>query len=83
MSCPVAWANMPWIRDLVATLPRHIGETLARSAGLRVLACPLKIPSFTVKQYWHARYHHAAANRWLRGICAELFLKTQRGARQR
>lgn len=67
----------------MATLPRHIGETLARSAGLRVLPCPLKIPSFTVKQYWHARYHHDAANRWLRGICAELFLETQRGARQR
>ena len=60
--------------DLVATLPRHIGETLARAAGLRELACPLKIPSFTVKQYWHARYHHDAGNRWLRGICADLFL---------
>lgn len=61
--------------DLVATLPRHIGETLARAAGLRVLECPIAIPSFTVKQYWHARYHHDAANRWLRGICAELFLQ--------
>ncbi len=61
--------------DLVATLPRQIGETLARAAGLRVLECPVAIPSFTVKQYWHARYHHDAANRWLRGICAELFLQ--------
>lgn len=64
--------------DLVATLPRHIGETLAQAAGLRVLPCPLKIPSFTVKQYWHARYHHDAGNRWLRGICAELFLPPAR-----
>jgi len=69
--------------DLVATLPRHIGETLAQTAGLRVLACPLKIPSFTVKQYWHARYHHDAGSRWLRGICAELFLQPQRPARRR
>ena len=61
--------------DLIATLPRHIGETLARAAGLRVLACPLAIPSFTVKQYWHARYHHDAGNRWLRGLCAELFMQ--------
>jgi DNA-binding transcriptional LysR family regulator len=60
--------------DLVATLPRHIGETLAQAAGLRVLACPLPIPPFTVKQYWYARYHHDAANRWLRGVCAELFM---------
>lgn len=62
--------------DLIATLPRHIGETLARAAGLRVLACPLAIPGFTVKQYWHARYHHDSANRWLRGVCAELFMKS-------
>ena len=59
--------------DLIATLPRHIGTTLARAAGLQVLKCPLPIPSFTVKQYWHARYHHDSANRWLRGVCAELF----------
>lgn len=59
--------------DLVATLPRHIGETLAGAAGLRVLPCPFEIASFTVKQYWHARHHHDAANRWLRGLCAELF----------
>ncbi|MFC5520018.1 LysR family transcriptional regulator [Polaromonas jejuensis] len=62
--------------DLIATLPRHIGETLARAAGLRVLPCPLPIPGFTVKQYWHARYHHDSANRWLRGLCAELFMKS-------
>lgn len=61
--------------DLIATLPRHIGETLAHAAGLRVLPCPFEIPGFTVKQYWHARYHHDAACRWLRGVCAELFMK--------
>jgi DNA-binding transcriptional LysR family regulator len=62
--------------DLIATLPRNIGETLAHTAGLRVLTCPFPIPSFTVKQYWHGRYHHDAGNRWLRGICAELFLNS-------
>jgi len=60
--------------DLIATLPRHIGETLARAAGLRVLPCPFEIPGFTVKQYWHARYQHDAACRWLRSVCAELFM---------
>lgn len=65
--------------DLIATLPRHIGETLARAAGLRVLPCPFAIPGFTVKQYWHARYHHDAGHRWLRGLCAELFLEAGRG----
>lgn len=61
--------------DLVATLPRQIGETLAAAHGLRVLACPVPIAGFTVRQHWHARYHHDAGNRWLRGICAALFLR--------
>ena len=64
--------------DLLATLPRHIGETLARAAGLQVLPCPVPVPSFVVKQHWHARFHHDAANRWLRGVCAELFMDAAR-----
>jgi DNA-binding transcriptional LysR family regulator len=61
--------------DLIATLPRHIGESLARAAGLRVLPCPFEISGFMVKQYWHARYHHDSACRWLRKVCADLFMK--------
>lgn len=64
--------------DLIATLPRHIGETLANAAGLRVLSCPLQIEGFTVKQYWHTRFHHDPANRWLRAVCSTLFMQTQR-----
>ena len=59
--------------DLIATLPRHIGESLAALGGLATYACPFPIPGFTVKQHWHARYHHDSANRWLRAICADLF----------
>jgi len=61
--------------DLIATLPRHIGETLAASGNLQVLRCPVAISGFTVKQHWHARYHHDPATRWLRQVCAHLFLR--------
>ena len=61
--------------DLIATLPRHIGETLARIGGLRVLRCPVPVPGFSVRQHWHARFHQDPGNRWLRGICAELFVR--------
>jgi DNA-binding transcriptional LysR family regulator len=69
--------------DLIATLPRHIGETLAAANGLTVHECPFPIPSFTVKQHWHARFHHDAANQWLRGVCQQLFQsnKVRRGER--
>jgi DNA-binding transcriptional LysR family regulator len=60
--------------DLVATVPRQIGEAIARTAGLKVFKCPAKVPTFTVKQYWHVRMHHDPANRWLRSICADLYM---------
>jgi DNA-binding transcriptional LysR family regulator len=56
--------------DLVATLPRNIGETLASQYGLRILECPVEIPSYTIKQYWHTRYHRDPGNQWLRKLCA-------------
>jgi DNA-binding transcriptional LysR family regulator len=62
--------------DLIVTLPRQIGETLARLGGLKVINCPISISSFKVKQHWHARYHNDPANRWLRGLCADLFLRS-------
>lgn len=67
--------------DLIATLPRHTGETLAKLGRLKVHPCPVPIPRFTVKQHWHARYHHDAGHRWLRGTIATLFLQhTPKGA---
>lgn len=59
--------------DLVATVPRHIGETLAQVNGLKVYDCPVAVDGFAVRQHWHARYHHEAGNRWLRGMVALLF----------
>jgi len=66
--------------DLIATLPRQIGETLAEIAGLKLMECPLALPSFTIKQHWHARYHQEPGNRWLRSVVAKLFLREQRRA---
>jgi DNA-binding transcriptional LysR family regulator len=69
--------------DLIATVPRTIGETLARTGAIRVFACPVKLPTFSVKQYWHARYHHEPGHRWLRARCAALFAQPMRYRRQR
>ena len=63
--------------DLIATVPRTIGETLAQMGPIRVFPCPVRIPTFTVKQYWHVRYHHDPGLRWLRGVCAQLFTRTE------
>jgi DNA-binding transcriptional LysR family regulator len=58
--------------DLVATVPRTIGTTVARMGAIRVHPCPLKVPSFIVSQYWHSRYHHDPGSQWLRRVCAKL-----------
>lgn len=59
--------------DLIATLPRHTGETLAQANGLAVHPCPIPVEGFAVRQHWHPRYHHEAGHRWLRGVVAQLF----------
>jgi len=59
--------------DLIATLPRHIGETLAAMNHLTVHDCPVVIDGFSVKQHWHGRYHLDSGNRWIRGVMVGLF----------
>jgi DNA-binding transcriptional LysR family regulator len=68
--------------DLIVTLPRQIGETLARLNALALLPCPLPVPAFDVKQHWHSRYHHDAGNRWLRGVMAGLFMRSRARVRR-
>lgn len=64
--------------DLIVTLPRQIGETLAAVGALKVFDCPVPVPEFSVRQHWHLRYHHDAGNRWLRQVVAGLFMGTGR-----
>jgi len=59
--------------DLIATLPRHIGETLAQASDIAIHPCPIPVEGFVVRQHWHARYHHEAGNRWLRSEVVRLF----------
>ncbi len=59
--------------DCVLTVPRRVAEAFARPLRLRVLAPPLALPPFVVRQYWHERFHRDPANRWFRALVAELF----------
>ena len=43
---------------------------------------PVKIPTFTVNQYWHARYHHDPGVRWLRSVCAQLLARKEPSRRK-
>jgi DNA-binding transcriptional LysR family regulator len=60
--------------DLVVTVPYAIGASFAKMADLKLLRPPIQVGTPEVKQHWHARFDHDHANRWIRGVVAELFL---------
>ncbi|MBA5637679.1 LysR family transcriptional regulator [Duganella sp. LX20W] len=59
--------------DYVAIVPHRYGAAMVGRENIRLLAPPVALPSFAVKQHWHERYHEDASNRWLRQVMAQLF----------
>lgn len=64
--------------DLIFTVPYAIGSQLAQLGEIKLLNPPFKEKRRVVKQYWHARFHEDPANRWIRGVIANLFLQSGR-----
>ena len=60
--------------DLLAVVPSYLVSSMAGIQNLKVLPLPFDVPAFDVKQFWHKRTHRDAANRWLRGVVADLFM---------
>lgn len=54
--------------DLVVTVGARVAEAFAQILPLRVLAPPLKLPTFEVRMYWHERHHEDAAQKWFREV---------------
>lgn len=59
--------------DLLALLPRHLGEMFVNQEAVRLLPPPFEVPSYAIKQHWHARFHAEPGNIWLRRTIAGLF----------
>ena len=59
--------------DLMATVPRAVGESFAQFAAIKLVEPPLEIQRFDLKQHWHRKYAKDGANAWLRSVLAELF----------
>jgi hypothetical protein len=56
-------------------VPERFGSAMTQQERIRIIAPPLRLPNFSVKQHWHLRFHEDAANVWLRRMMAELFLR--------
>lgn len=59
--------------NLIATLPSRAAKILSQRLDIQILEPPIDIPSFDIKTYWHERFHHDAANQWLRNLISSIF----------
>ena len=59
--------------DLLVIVPERVAEILSRENRVKVVACPIALPSYQVKQHWHERYVGDPANMWLRSVISRLF----------
>lgn len=54
--------------DVLFTVTRHSGQQVAQLLGAQILELPVDIPGFTVRQFWHERFHKDPANKWFRDL---------------
>ncbi|MDR7152036.1 DNA-binding transcriptional LysR family regulator [Hydrogenophaga palleronii] len=68
--------------DHICTLPRRAAALMEQRGGVRMLELPFELPSYVVKQIWHARQAQDPANKWLRNQLADMYAQARTG-RQR
>ncbi|MDH4568230.1 LysR family transcriptional regulator [Pseudomonas sp. BN414] len=59
--------------ELIATVPGEIGRIFDEYGWVRRLKPPVDLAPFPICQYWHPRFHHDEANRWLRQLMKEIY----------
>jgi DNA-binding transcriptional LysR family regulator len=58
--------------DFVSTIPKRLALQLAPRFELQVVPPPLALPKFGLSLFWHARFEHDPAQRWLRQLTYEV-----------
>ena len=56
---------------LVAIVPLRLGAIFDAEGKVKIVSLPVTFPSYSVKQYWHDRYHRDPGNVWLRSLAYE------------
>lgn len=59
--------------ELIATVPRELATKFASYKSIKMVKPPIDVPPFAIRQHWHPRYHHDAANSWLRKQVKDVF----------
>lgn len=59
--------------ELIATVPRELATRFASYKSVKAVETPIDVPPFAIRQHWHPRFQHDAANIWLRKQVKEVF----------
>jgi DNA-binding transcriptional LysR family regulator len=59
--------------DCLAIVPEQLGRIISSGGRIKLLPLPFPVPACHIVQHWHERYTHDPANKWIRGVIAELF----------
>jgi DNA-binding transcriptional LysR family regulator len=71
------FTSVPFIiaaSDLISILPVSLAQAFTGFAELKTVALPFEVPTYTIKQHWHERFHKDEENIWLRNKIAETFI---------
>ena len=69
----VAVGHILQATDMVATVPERFAERMVEPFGLTYVAHPAALPEVAINVFWHAKFHKAPANQWLRSVLFDLF----------
>jgi DNA-binding transcriptional LysR family regulator len=56
-------------------VPHSIADELSTNHPLKLMAPPIPLPDFDIKQCWHQRFHSDPGTQWLRNQIAQLFMR--------
>lgn len=59
--------------DLVATVPQQLAEVFSQYGAIEAWPMPVPVGPLALRQTWHARFNHDAANMWLRQLICTTF----------
>ncbi|MGZ5785255.1 MAG: LysR family transcriptional regulator [Ramlibacter sp.] len=69
----VAVGHILQATDLVATVPERLAQRMVEPFGLTYVTHPASLPEVAINVFWHAKFHKAPANQWLRTVVFDLF----------
>jgi len=69
----VAIGHILQATDLVATVPERLAQRMAQPFGLAYATHPAKLAEVAINVFWHAKFHRAPDNQWLRKLVFDTF----------